>query len=196
MRLQLRYTYSDFTNGMTLFLQSTQKYSGLNRFFYHKAFSYSSTWLTLGIFLILMAFSKVIFSISINSWLDFLWWPLLSGFGVIFLVFPVAMRRMVSRHFRQSKISSVPVYIEIDEEGIIEKTEVTHTIARWPAVLKAVHDEQILLLYIDTSFFFAVPRRVLSDSHWQELLALVKDKTQNYNYYAKYTTLTTSPKTP
>lgn len=189
MHFNLNYTYSDFTHGMALFLKSTQRFSPLNRFFYHKSFWYASTWFTLGVFFVVFAFSRLFFAVPLNKWVDFLWWPVFSSIGVLLLIVPLAVRRSIARYFRQSPVSSVPIDLEIDDTGIVEKTEVTRAATTWKAVSKAVYDEDIVLLFSsDANFFYAIPRRVVSPGEWDELINIVQNNVQNYSYYSKVDT--------
>ena len=105
---------------------------------------------------------------------DTAFWIVL-GLAILFVVWDwIARDWMIRRAFREGEAMRTPIRIEWDDQAIRFHTDMSNAEYRWGRFYRWVASKKSLLLYRDSQFFIAIPRRTLSTAAADEMIGALK----------------------
>ena len=97
------------------------------------------------------------------------------GAALLFLAWDwIARDWLIRRAFRQGDAMRTPIRMEWDEEAIRFHTDMSDAEYRWTRFYRWMASKKSLLLYRDSQFFIAVPRRALVEGQAENMISALK----------------------
>jgi len=153
MKIQINYNANDLFEAQKLYF-----FSSRNKYFY----------LFLGILLIGEA---LFFRIHILIGMFLLL------FGFFILTYPIIFLRFyASLQFKKSPAFRPTITFEVNENFVRIDSSLQTGESKWDCYIQSRSNERMLILFAGHKIFQLIPKRVMSDEEWIELLKLVKSK--------------------
>jgi hypothetical protein len=161
MKFTINYTLEDYKEANKLFLQ-TSKRAWLVKYFIPG----------IGVLLLLAFVWMRIEGFSMEAW-D--WYALI--IGIFLIVYPFLFIQIsVKKMFNKTKFLREPTEIEVDDQGLSSKNSLVSGTMKWESYLRFAANDRMLILLQSPRTMTYIPRHIMNDQEWTELLNLVKNK--------------------
>jgi hypothetical protein len=161
MKFTITYTLEDYKEANKLFLQASKR-------------GWPIKYLIpgIGILLLLIFLWMRLQGFSMSTW-D--WYALIMG--IFFIIYPfLFIQFSVKRMFNKTKFLREPTEIEINDQGFSSKSSLVSGTMKWESYLRYAVNDRILIILQSPRTMTYIPRHIMNDQEWNELLNLVKSK--------------------
>jgi hypothetical protein len=103
------------------------------------------------------------------------WYALI--IGIFLIVYPFLFIQIsVKKMFNKTKFLREPTEIEVDDQGLSSKNSLVSGTMKWESYLRFAANDRMLILLQSPRTMTYIPRHIMNDQEWTELLNLVKNK--------------------
>ena len=98
--------------------------------------------------------------------------PLVLAAGFLFII--VYLPHRVGKKMLAGKGMASPRIVEISDDGIHSRTDVSDSTLRWDSIANWIENRRVFVLYLSPVSFFPIPKRAMSAVQEDDLRALLR----------------------
>lgn len=122
-----------------------------------------------------VGFGFVMFFLSLKGHLPWYFVVFTFAYGVAFCFYEIILLPLITLYrFKKLKTAHVQSEVELTDNGISVHSARGNGDSPWTTFYGYLHDDKMLLLFINYQMFIIFARSDYSDEMWQELLSMVK----------------------